>query len=137
MLDLRHLRKYTPVVTLGEYLNLQGLDPSVEQSNGAWARELYHSGSSRPSLGVIRNHEYDPAGVVRVDKLLPSPAGETSLTDSPVARKLLEIKGDNLAVKLNDVKGPLKKLASWNTDEELETIIEEHGFAILHTFAGA
>lgn len=136
MLDLRHLRKYSSVVTLGEYLTLQGLDPTLEQSNGAWAREIYHSGPSKPSLGVIRNHEYDPAGVVRVDKLLPKPESIT-LLKGPVTNKLEELRGDNLAVKLDDVKGPLSKLASWDTEAELETIIEEHGFVVLHTFAGA
>lgn len=135
MLDLRHLRKYTPVVTLSEYLTLHGLKPSLEQSNGAWHRDLYHSSSPAPSLGVIRNHEYDPAGVVRVDKM-PPPARMTSTT-SAVYKKLMEVRGDQLAVKLNDIKGPLRDIATWKDDEELETLVEDHGFVVLHTFAGA
>lgn len=135
MLDLRHLRKYTPAVTIAEYLNLHGLDPSLEQANGAWHRDIYHSSSPPPSLSVIRNHEYDPHGIVRVDKLLPAP--NQISTNSPVYNKLMEIKGDNLAAKLIDVIGPLKKVATWKTDEELETLIEDNGFVVLHTFAGA
>lgn len=136
MLDLRHLRKYTSVVTLREYLILHGLDPSLERSNGAWQRELYHSSSPAPSLGVIPNHEFDPPGVVRVDKMPPAPAREIS-TDSAMYQKLMQVKGDRLAVKLDDVKEPLKAIATWNTEEELETLIDDHGFVVLHTFAGA
>jgi len=136
MLDLRHLRKYASVVTLSEYLTLHNLQPSLEQGNGAWHRELYHSGSPSPSLAVIRNHEYDPSGVVRVDKMPPAPARAISTT-SVVHRKLVQLRGEQLAIKLDDVKGPLKEIATWKNEEELETIIEDHGFVVLHTFAGA
>ena len=134
MMDLRHLRKYTPVVTTSEYLKLNGLNPSLERPNGAWHR--HHGPAS--SLTVIRNDEYDPTGVVRVDKILPAPATvNVNLTGSAVYQKLMEVKGEERVKNLNDVKGPLKDVATWGNDEELETLIEDHGFIVLHTFASA
>lgn len=138
MLDLRKLRHRVPVVTIGEYLQLHGLSPSLEWSNGAWQREAYHTateGHPAPSLGVIQNWDYDPSGVVRVD-VMPPPATR-SVTEGPVYQALMDAKGSELAVKLSDVKGKLEGIASWKTDEELEQLIEDHGFVVLHTFAGA
>lgn len=137
MLDLRHLRKYQAVVTTGEYLSLQGLDPSLERSNGAWARDAYHSGPQDPTLGVIPNHDYDPSGVVRVDRLVETAEKGGILVDSPVTRKMMDIKGDQLAVKFVDVKNQIGNAAKFSSDEELQTILEEHGWAIVYTFAGA
>lgn len=135
MLDIRQLRKYAPVVTIAEYLTLHGLDPSLEWSNGAWQKEAYHSGSPSPSLGVIPNSDYDPSGVVRVEKM--PPAAKNEISQGPVYQALMDAKGNELALKMTDVKEKLKGIASWTTDEELEQIVEDHGFVVLNTFAGA
>ncbi|KAG8712048.1 hypothetical protein FRC08_015090 [Ceratobasidium sp. 394] len=64
MLDLNHLRKTHSVVTVAEYLQLNGMSPSTEWSNGAWHRENYQNGG-KLSIHVIPNNEYDPAPMLR------------------------------------------------------------------------
>lgn len=92
MIDLEHLRSRQPVVTIAEYLKLQGLDPDIEKGNGEWDIDHYHTHTPdplpsdsvpsendeypsreivKPSVSVVKNDEYDPAGVVRVDYLPP------------------------------------------------------------------
>lgn len=74
MLNITLLRQTQPVILLSDYLRLHGLTPEIEQSNGVWHRELYHSRTNimtgkKPTLFVIKNKWYDPSGTLRVDVL--------------------------------------------------------------------
>jgi hypothetical protein len=75
MLDLPRLRTRHPVITVSDYLRLHGLNPEFESSGGAWLQESYHSHpnvfepnkTKTPSVFIIENHLYEPAGTNRVD----------------------------------------------------------------------
>lgn len=73
MLDIPHLRQNHNVMTMTEYLRLQGLNTTRERPNGSWDRTYYHEGIDRPSLFVIPNNIYDPEAISRVDVLPPPP----------------------------------------------------------------
>ncbi|KAF8328121.1 uncharacterized protein EI90DRAFT_2926732 [Cantharellus anzutake] len=136
MLDLDHLRKDYSVITVSEYLKLHNMDPDKEWSNGAWQREAYHDTFPKPSLAVIPNNEYDPSGVIRVDKLQPAPEqAETTI----ITTSLMNVLDKNsFSMRLDDAEKALVKngLKSWTSEKELEELLEKEGWAILHTFAG-
>lgn len=134
MLDLNHLRKTHSVVTVGEYLQLNGMSPSIEWSNGAWHRENYQNGG-KVSIHVIPNNEYDPSPIVRVDKLPDHPAGRDG---SPISKRLYEKLGDRRVVMdLSEAGSVVKGQAEFANDDQLEVILRENGWEVLHTFRGA
>jgi hypothetical protein len=75
MVNITHLRSHHSVITASEYLRLHGVDPEFESSSGLWLRDWYHvhpnvfeaNKTKTPSLFVIENHWYDPAGTNRVN----------------------------------------------------------------------
>ncbi|KAH9058101.1 hypothetical protein EDB87DRAFT_1627498 [Lactarius vividus] len=77
IVNITHLRSRQPVITASEYLRLHGQDPESESSSGFWPRQSYHTHpnvfetnkTKTPSLFVIENHWYNPAGTVRVDHI--------------------------------------------------------------------
>jgi hypothetical protein len=134
MLDLNHLRKTHSVITAAEYLELNGMSPSIEWSNGAWHRENYQNGG-KISLHEIPNNEFDPAPIVRVDKLPSHPPGRE---DSELSKRLFTKLGDRrTAMDLSDAASALKGHAEFSGDEQLEAILRENGWEVLHTFRGA
>jgi len=136
MIDLKHLRSKYNVVTIREYLQLHGQDPDLERSNGAWARDVYHASDSKPSLGVIRNHEYDPSNIVRVDRL--PPVAKEVVGGGVVASVLRDTLGKNTVMKLDTAKSVLRNHGgvTWSTDEEFADLLDSNGFVIVHTWAG-
>lgn len=96
MIDLNHLRTHHPVITVAEYLMLQGLDPEHETGNGAWDVNNYHNHTRitdtgqelderdeevvKPSIKVIPNDAFDPSGTIRVDRLPPNHLSSSTLT---------------------------------------------------------
>jgi len=45
--------------------------------------------------------------------------------------------GETLAIALDDVKGLLRSVATWDDDEALETLIEDYGFVVyIHLLEG-
>lgn len=137
MLDLPHLRTYTSVITVSEYLQLHDLSPDVEWSNGAWHREVYHSGTPKPSFGVIPNGEYDPSGIVRVDRM--PPARHDLIEDRPWHAPLLAVMGTRNAIPIGEARTVVQRSGFKVSKEEgeFEEELERNGWAILHTFAGA
>lgn len=75
MVNITRLRSRHSVITASEYLRLHGLDPKFESSSGFWLRDFYHSHpnvfetnrTKTPSLFIIENQWYDPAGINRVN----------------------------------------------------------------------
>lgn len=135
MLDLRVLRKYSPAVTIREYLLLHNLSPELEQPNGAWARDIYHSGTPAPKLGVIQNHVFDPDGVTRVD-VMPPPAKHLPKDDKIFSALARAVKGQ-AAIHYINAQNAIQDIVKWNTDAEFDEILDDNGFVIVHTFAGA
>ena len=137
MLDLDHLRRDHSVVTVGEYLKLNNMDEDREWLNGAWDRQGYHDVIPKPSLASIPNHEYDPSGVIRVDRVPPPPKERAEkMVISPVLMKNLD--QNTLIMKLDDAKRTLEHngLKIWESETELEGMLEKEDWVILHTFAG-
>ncbi|KAG9098381.1 hypothetical protein FRC06_006468 [Ceratobasidium sp. 370] len=134
MLDLNHLRKTHSVVTVAEYLELNGMPASTEWSNGAWHRENYQNGG-KLSIHVIPNNEYDPAPMVRVDNLPKHPAGRDS---TPLSRALYEKLGEKrIVMDLPEAADLVRGHAEFADDDQLEAILRENGWEVLHTFRGA
>jgi hypothetical protein len=152
MLDLPRLRKRYPVILASEYVRLHGLSPDEESTSGVWPRESYHTQANvfesnqtkTPSLFVIENHLYDPAGTNRVDYIpeemknrrnssseqLPSKiskalwnrAKERSfVADWETTKNVLSHSGLDPEVDLDD-------------DAVVEGILNDNGWEVLYTF---
>ena len=146
MIDLVHLRRSHAVVTVSEYLRLQGIAESVELTNGHFGRTEYLNTSTTPppSLYVIPNNQYDEGGhgdLIRVDKL--PPLSRESFNTTKVTDRILDhLKhGYNRVrhvVDLNDVERVLEGagMKTWNSGEELEQILESEGWIVLYSFGG-
>lgn len=131
----RMRREYGPVVTVGEYLALHGLDPNVETSNGAWDRERYHrlvssvqkvddgeenainsratslartmASTTNITLHVIPNEEYDPPTIMRVDHLPTTASSSNSNDDSDTATTLEKITSVLLKARASHIRHAL------------------------------
>lgn len=136
MIDLTYLRKTHSVITVEEYLLLHNMSPSVEWSTGLWHITNYHNTKPRPSLHVIPNAEYDPAPLVRVDRL---PSGEIKGNDTTeVSNALFERLGEQrVAMSISDARGVLEGRMNLTGVDDIAPILEEHGWTVLHTFRGS
>ncbi|KDQ16760.1 hypothetical protein BOTBODRAFT_106823 [Botryobasidium botryosum FD-172 SS1] len=135
MLDIPHLRKTHSVILVSEYLKLHDLDPEIEWSNGAWNRDRYSEGTPKRTVRVIPNDAYDPSTILRVDELKNLPAA--GHRDGLVYTTLMNAMGTDQNVLEWEVARAL--LLAWDvdTDEKLESLLNEHGWVVLHTFKGA
>ncbi|CAE6424929.1 unnamed protein product [Rhizoctonia solani] len=133
MLDMNHLRKAHPVITVAEYLQLNGMSPSIEWSNGAWHREMYQN-DGKVSIHEIPNNEYDPEPTVRVEMLPSHPPGDE---DSVFSKMLFVALGDKRTVMdLNEAAGILRGHAEFSGDDQLESFLRDNGWEVLHTYRG-
>ena len=138
MIDLPHLRKTHSVMLVSEYLRLHNIDVKTEWSNGAWHRTDYHQTVPPTSLSVIPNNEFDPAMVVRVDNLKHLPHVARTPADSKVHDKLIMALGTNTALDYSAARSALMGgMLRIDTDEQLEKVLAENGWATLYTYAGA
>ncbi|KAG8904900.1 hypothetical protein FRC01_008555, partial [Tulasnella sp. 417] len=146
MLDLPHLRKTWSVILVREYLEMHGMDPNKEWSNGAWHRTDYlaeKADGSKYTLYNIKNNLYDPKNVVRVDTREPfiqRGIKEDADTGS-VGRKLysaMNSKNSKNVIDLDDARNAVGDLMKdRRDDQELQRLLEENGWVVLHTFAAA
>ncbi|KAG9099445.1 hypothetical protein FS749_001252 [Ceratobasidium sp. UAMH 11750] len=135
MLDLTHLRKTHSIVTVEEYLLLHNLSTSLEWSTGHWHPVNYHKAEPPVSLYVISNGDYDPKPMVRVDRL--PPGGAKGNETSELSQLLLERLGkERAAMPMADAKEVLSRRMNL-TGVDIEPILEENGWAVLHTFRGS
>ncbi len=145
MMDLAHLRHSHAVVTVSEYLRLHGIPESVELTSGHFGKTEYLNTTATPppTLYIIPNNKYDngPYGdLIRVDKL-PPPVGRFSNTTKVTDMLLHHLKSTQRhghVANLNDVERVLGQagMKTWNSDEELERMLEEEGWVILYSFGG-
>ncbi|EJT97466.1 hypothetical protein DACRYDRAFT_112000 [Dacryopinax primogenitus] len=69
------LPNHYSVITITQFLLLQGLSPTIEKTNGQWDPELYLTPAPdyEPlSMVYIAPHQYEPRGSVRVDRVPPT-----------------------------------------------------------------
>ncbi|KAG8701332.1 hypothetical protein FRC09_005427 [Ceratobasidium sp. 395] len=135
MLDLTHLRRTHPIITVEEYLLLHNLSTSLEWSTGHWHPVNYHKTEPRVSLHVISNGDFDPKPTVRVDRL---PLGVAKGNEtSELSQLLLERLGkERAAMPMADAKEALSSRMNL-TDTDIEQTLEENGWTVLHTFRGS
>lgn len=146
MLDLPHLRKTWPVILVREYLELHGMDPNKEWSNGAWHRTDYladKADGSKYTLFNVKNNLYDPDNVVRVDRKEPFiKKGIKEEADSgSIGLKLYSMmtsKNSKNVIDFEDARSAVEgSMKNRNDDKELEKLLEDNGWVVLHTYAGA
>jgi hypothetical protein len=147
MFDFPLLRAAHPVITINDYLRLQGLDPGIERHDGDWDRDAYQysvtkTGEARNvSLHRIPNAEYGPFGTTRVDRLkgpgidIPQPAPELDI----VSHILQERMGNGHALFQEDAEHALLEnnvARTWSDWETFYLFLREHGWIGLETFVG-
>ncbi|KAF8329077.1 uncharacterized protein EI90DRAFT_2924656 [Cantharellus anzutake] len=144
MVDLTHLRRLHPVITTSEFLQLHGLNNSLEQTDGTFRETAYLGASIAPpfTISIIPNGEFDhgPHGeVVRVDRLAPLPPGVPTNTTRITAVLLQRLEHDAWhTLDFEEVKRILKEagLRVWEGEDELEHLLEAEGWVLLYTFGG-
>ncbi|KAF8123741.1 hypothetical protein EV363DRAFT_1179181 [Boletus edulis] len=165
MLNLTHLRRSHPVITVAEYLRLHDLSPELELSNGQWDTQKFHQNPSvddtqgkPPSLHVIENGWYDPQDLNRVDRLteemksrgqwdslLGDPAkDEHGGWPSPIRSKVylaLEqaLSGRQHVLEFDRARDILQNngVRGVTSDEGLIQVLNDNGWEVLYTFDGA
>ncbi|KAG9043074.1 hypothetical protein FS837_010058 [Tulasnella sp. UAMH 9824] len=150
MLDIPHLRKVGhPVVLTSQFLRLSGInDPDLETtaSDGHFEREKYlgaRKDGSKMTLFEVKLDDYDPKRVVRVDrsKALTEKFGRFAHGDVGIASmKLWEkvvAKEDHTMIKWEDARDAVKEhMRDPLDDEELERVLGEMGWIVVHTWDG-
>jgi hypothetical protein len=165
MLNLTHLRRFQPVVTIAEYLRLHDLSPDLELSNGQWDTQKYHQNPSvydtqgnPPSLHIIENGWYDPQGLNRVDRLpeemksrghWDSLLGDLardehsgwpspSKTDAYLALER-SLSGRQYVLGFDVARGILQRkgIPGVTSDEGLIQVLNDNGWEVLYSFDGA
>jgi hypothetical protein len=155
MMDLPRLRERGPVITVSDYLRLHNQDPEIESGNGHWSRESYHNQANifesnqtkKPSLFVIENHWYDPAGTIRVDyisqEMKEREISQSGEGPTRISRLLWRKTGfAGAAIDWEPTKIALRLLGlepEMNLDDDavVERILNDNGWEVLHTFAQA
>lgn len=133
MIDISLIRRTRPIMTVADYLLLQGLPADRETSKGFWDRTNYHK-DSKPSLHVIPNGDYD-AGISRVDKMPLDwhSVSETAKTTG-LGKKIREVMTENAVEDWNTIKG---RVGSGETDVQLEKKLAAAGAYTLLTWQGS
>ncbi|KAF8321613.1 hypothetical protein DL93DRAFT_2051313 [Clavulina sp. PMI_390] len=146
MVDLANMRKHVPVLTISQYLTLNGLSTDLETRNGLWDRINYHSSTvnrTSPSLAVVPNKEFDhDLELLRVDTL-PENLATSPKLDAHASRihdDILYQMKLSRTIGMEDVSGYLHKATGerWGQSDlhEMSTILAKYGLAPVHTFAG-
>ncbi|KAG8949667.1 hypothetical protein FRC04_008413 [Tulasnella sp. 424] len=149
MLDTPHLRKLGhPVVLTSQFLRLSGLnDPDLETSKGNFDKEKYlgtrAEDGSKMTLFVVKNDEYDPHRVIRVDRVGPlaDKFGRFAHGDvGTVSMKLWEkvdSKQDHTMIRWEEARDIVKEdMKDPGDDEELEKVLAGMGWVAVHTWDG-
>ncbi|KAG8846768.1 hypothetical protein FRB96_001793 [Tulasnella sp. 330] len=155
MLDLPHLRSQYNVILVDEYLRFHNMDTGKEWSNGAWHRNDYLAPNM--TIFVVKNEEYDPEGMVRVDSRNAmfmahkhhhdhshehNAAERRTMPEAPgkgqFQNQLKAMLGDELVMDWNKAQVAVADFVN-NTrnTEEIEELLWANGWATLHTFSGA
>jgi len=169
VVNITHLRNRQPVITASEYLRLHGQDPESESSSGYWFREWYHTHpnifeankTKTPSLFIIENHWYEPAGMTRVDYIpeamkrrgnLDRQPGPDNLHGSAEYWPTVEptelsidlaeamLSRDSSSLDWDTAKSVLANFSdligdvNLDDDEVVEWLLNVHGWEVLHTF---
>jgi hypothetical protein len=150
MVDIPRLREIHSVITVGEYLRLQGIDPKIEKLNGHWDLDLYSrlgvtptrpEGTKNLTSTVLLEANYEPGNVIRVDEIPSRPDLPTPPPDVESGHFFTVLKsglGEGKTIELNEAKKMIREreLGEWSNDQELERLLASQGWTILYTFHG-
>jgi len=164
MLNLTHLRRSHPVITVAEYLRLHDLSPELELSNGQWDTQRFHQNPAvydtqgkPPSLHVIENWWYDPQDLNRVDRLTEemksrgqwdSLLGDLAKDErggwpAPIKSNVYlalerELSGRQHVLDVDRARSILQNdgIRDVTSDEGLIQVLNDHGWEVLYTFDG-
>jgi len=165
IVNMTHLRSRQPVVTTSEYLRLHGQNPEIESSSGFWLRQSYHTHpnifeankTKTPSLFVIKNHWYGPAGTNRVDYIPKAMKKRGNLErhpgpDNGSTEYWPPLEPTELSNRLTEATRWQSSAIAWYTAKNLvkssrlggkvdldddgatEKLLNAHGWEVLHTF---
>ncbi|VDC06539.1 unnamed protein product [Peniophora sp. CBMAI 1063] len=136
MLDLPRIRRAHSVITVSEYLRLQELNPKLELGNGSWSATLYHEGPQKPTLRSLTTSDWDE-GFVRVDREydLPKPKDVGGAIDVALRGQLHE----HGTIEIGHAQNVMhdQAHAQWESIAELEQLLHNAGWGVLHTFRGS
>lgn len=148
MLDIPHLRKLGhPVLLTSQFLRLSGLDDSeLETTDGHFDREQYlgtRKDGSKVTLFEVKLNDYDPKRVVRVDRSRPLTEkfgrfahGDVGTASMKLWEKVIA-KEDHTMIKLEEARDAVKEsMQDPLDDEELERVLGEMGWIVVHTWDG-
>ncbi|KAK0439354.1 hypothetical protein EV421DRAFT_1713397 [Armillaria borealis] len=137
MINITHLRQSHPVITVSDYLRLHGHDSDSEAPDGQWQRVSYHLTENVltgkiPELYVIENERFDPPGTVRVDEMTAREAYVSDVEEGEIYRALKDalLEGDQVSMDWNKAQ----ELLGISSDEDLERVIADNGWEVVHTF---
>jgi hypothetical protein len=167
MFNVTHLRRFQPVITVGDYLRLHDLSPDLELSTGQWDTQKYHQKPSvfdthgtAPSLHIIENWWYDPQGLNRVD-IIPEEMKQRGKWNLDLGDKGRDENGGWPTPSKTDVYQALERslptsgrqyVLGWDharqilrnhgirgvtSDEGLTQVLNDNGWEVLYTFDGA
>jgi hypothetical protein len=165
MLNMTHLRRFQPVITVAEYLRLHDLPEDLELSTGQWDTQKYHqnpnafdSQGTPPNLHIIENWWYDPQGLNRVE-MLPEEMRLRGKWDPRLGDRGRDENGGWPSPSNTGAYQILKQTLSgrqhvlgWDqarkilqdhgirgvtSDEGLTQVLNDNGWEVLYTFDGA
>ena len=138
-MNITHLRRTNPVLTVSDYLRLHDQDPTTEANDGVWRHDRYDSHlnvvtGKIPSLATIPNSRYDPSNIVRVDEItqdLERARTNVVIEDSDIERALYAVLPKGKFVL--DWEAAQFALDIWS-DISLEEAVVNNGWAVLYTY---
>lgn len=145
MVDIPQLRENVSVITVGEYLRYHHLPPSLERLDGHWDMNKYrtlpdfaNTPARNLSIVTLWSKDYEPDDIVRVDSLPRGPKALPNVEDRPIYKAIKERLNGHKTVFLDEAKRVLRdqNLGTWNNDGELNDLLMENGWGIVHTFEG-
>lgn len=134
MINIPHIRRTRPIMTVADYLLLHDIPASAEDVRGQWQRNGYHTTGA--VLHVIPNRDYD-TDLSRVDRM---PVGARLLSEEekmvdPIAKAVRKALEGKTVAEWDDVKSAVHN--GEDSDEELEKKLNAAGAYVLHTWQGS
>lgn len=146
MVDIPHLRKTHSVITVGEYLRYHHLPQSLERLDGHWdttnylmlSRGLAGEPGRNLTMVTLLSKDYEPKDIVRMDRLPKGPVALPDVEQRPIYQAIVKALSDHKTVFLDQAEQIIKDggLGTWNDDKELNTLLRQNGWSIVHTFEG-
>ncbi|KZO92540.1 hypothetical protein CALVIDRAFT_487290 [Calocera viscosa TUFC12733] len=130
-----------PVITTAQFLLSRGLSPDLETQNGQWDSGAYLAtapGESQLSLAYIEPHQYEPEGIMMVDRL-PDKISEEMQLNEPLLQSLHNLCTDgtvDFGIIRNVVEKFLSEADPLDEDAALIEAVRPYGIVPIYSFWG-